>query len=547
VTVQDSAALTISGSFDIYNGASTGNSTENLNLNGGTTTVGNFLATSGSATHQSRINFNGGILKAATNDPAGSTFLPALAGLVVNVTNTLPAIFVNTNGLTDTIAAVLTNSTANPDGGLTKRGGGTLILSAVNAYNGPTTVSKGVLVVSGSIGAGSVLVNTNGTLGGPGTIGGSVTNAGTLAPGIGNSSAGTTLTINNNLTLQPGSTNIMLVSADNNNNDVVSVSGTITYGGTLVILTNVTDTTSLAGKTFTLFSASGGISGSFNSIQPSPGPGLMWIEDPSNPGQFDVVAAPTTAGFTGTPTNGLAPLQVVFTDASIASYGSSITNWVWSFGDGNGITNTSNANVTNTYAAAGSYTVSLIVTDNTGNSNTNTQTAYIVVQSASQPPVSAFSGTPRNIFVTQTVVFTNNSTGSYTNSAWSFGDENVANLSGSSVSNNVSDIYTNAGNYTVQLIVTGAGGSGTNTQTAYIVVKPKPALGKPVLSGGNFIFTGTNGPAGDQYRILASTNVALPLASWTPVLTNVFASDGSYGYTNSAPTNKASFFILDSP
>jgi PKD repeat protein len=173
---------------------------------------------------------------------------------------------------------------------------------------------------------------------------------------------------------------------------------------------------------------------------------------------------------------------------------------------------------------------------------------FDVISNAVPPaPVAGFSGTPTNIFVTQSVVFTNTSTGSFTNSAWNFGDSHTANLSGASVSNSVSNTYTNAGAYTVQLIVTGAGGSGTNTQVNYIVVKPKPTLGKPVFSGGNFVFGGTNGPAGVQYRILTSTNVALPLASWTPVLTNVFANDGSYGYTNSAPTNKASFFLLVSP
>ena len=44
----------------------------------------------------------------------------------------------------------------------------------------------------------------------------------------------------------------------------------------------------------------------------------------------------------------------------------------------------------------------------------------------------------------------------------------MANLSGAGVSNNVSNTYTNAGIYTVQLIVTGAGGASTNTQVTYI-------------------------------------------------------------------------------
>jgi PKD repeat protein len=84
-----------------------------------------------------------------------------------------------------------------------------------------------------------------------------------------------------------------------------------------------------------------------------------------------------TASFTGTPTSGTAPLKVVFSDASSGS----ITNWLWSFGDGHSLTNTSNANVTNTYAAAGSYTVTLTVAGS-GGTNALTQANYIVVSTA---------------------------------------------------------------------------------------------------------------------------------------------------------------------
>jgi hypothetical protein len=99
----------------------------------------------------------------------------------------------------------------------------------------------------------------------------------------------------------------------------------------------------------------------------------------------------------------------------------------------------------------------------------------------------------------------------------------------------------------VSLTVSGPGGASNLTQLAYITVKPKPVIGKPVLSNGNFILSGTNGPAGQAYRILSSTNVALPLASWTPVVTNVFAADGSYSYTNTPVTGKMSYFLLVSP
>jgi hypothetical protein len=48
-----------------------------------------------------------------------------------------------------------------------------------------------------------------------------------------------------------------------------------------------------------------------------------------------------------------------------------------------------------------------------------------------------------------------------------------------------------------------------------------------------------------SYRILAATNLAAP--AWLPIWTNVFAPDGSYGYTNSTLTNPANFFRLVSP
>jgi PKD repeat protein len=243
------------------------------------------------------------------------------------------------------------------------------------------------------------------------------------------------------------------------------------------------------------------------------------------------------ASFRGTPTNGVAPLSVTFTDASTGS----ITNWIWNLGDGTSVTNASNASVNHTYAA-GTYTVSLTV-NGTGGSSVATSNNYVVVTNAL--PVAGFSATPTNIFVTQSVLFTDASSGSITNWIWSFGDGSASVTNISNVS--VNHAYAVAGTNTVSLVVNGAGGSSTNTLANYIVVKPKPALGKPVLSGSSMILSGVNGPAGQQYRILSTTNVALPLASWTPVYTNTFNSDGSYGYTNSTLLNKAGFLLLVSP
>jgi PKD repeat protein len=159
-------------------------------------------------------------------------------------------------------------------------------------------------------------------------------------------------------------------------------------------------------------------------------------------------------------------------------------------------------------------------------------------------PAANFSGTPTNIYATQSVSFTDYSFGNITSWHWNFGDGNTLNTNASA---SVNHAYALPGSYTVTLIVTGVGVSATNAQTGYIVVNSTPAFGNTLLSGGDLILSGTGGIAGNQYRILTATNLTQPLASWTPVATNVFAPDGSYSYTQSFLTNAASFFRLVTP
>ena len=84
---------------------------------------------------------------------------------------------------------------------------------------------------------------------------------------------------------------------------------------------------------------------------------------------------PPVAGFGGTPTSGVVPLTVTFTNFS-----SNATNYVWNFGDGNMLSIGSNANVTDTYTNAGAYTV-ILTAHGPGGVSVLTNTAYIVVTS----------------------------------------------------------------------------------------------------------------------------------------------------------------------
>lgn len=86
-----------------------------------------------------------------------------------------------------------------------------------------------------------------------------------------------------------------------------------------------------------------------------------------------IPASAPVASFNGSPTNGVAPLAVTFTDTSSGT----ITNWFWDFGDG-GTTNLATNSVLYTYNTGGVYTVTEVVSG-PGGSGTNTQMNYITV------------------------------------------------------------------------------------------------------------------------------------------------------------------------
>ena len=94
---------------------------------------------------------------------------------------------------------------------------------------------------------------------------------------------------------------------------------------------------------------------------------------------------PLQAGFNASPTIGVAPLAVTFTDTSTGV----ITNRFWNFGDGT-TTNTTVTSLAHTYNATSSYNVQLIVTGPSG-ASTNSQTGLIVVGNPPQLTVNPAS------------------------------------------------------------------------------------------------------------------------------------------------------------
>ncbi|UWF60512.1 autotransporter outer membrane beta-barrel domain-containing protein [Brucella sp. 2716] len=146
---------------------------------------------------------------------------------------------IDTNGNTTNVLQSITGT-----GALTKVGAGVLNLLGNNTYTGSTAVAAGTLYVNGdqSAATGVVSVQSGATIGGDGTIGGTlnVFNGATLAPGRAGGIPGT-LTIKNSLNLFNDS--ILEYSLGQANvvggprNDLIVVEGNLILGGTINVKT----------------------------------------------------------------------------------------------------------------------------------------------------------------------------------------------------------------------------------------------------------------------------------------------------------------------
>jgi len=225
----------------LLQGTAAGGSYIDLNRNataGGTTT---FNITNGGVVAVDAIvgkanctlNFANGTLKATASD---ANFIGA--GFTVNIN--AGGATLDSNGKTPTVPGILGGT-----GALTKTGNGTLLLNGTNTYTGITTVNGGGIGGKGTI-AGALVVNSG---------------AGLIPSNIG---AGA-LTVNGNITLNAGSTNVFNVNGTTPTNGLVIAGANVTYGGVLKIIGAGSFT---AGQQFQLFSGAGATNTSnFASVQ----------------------------------------------------------------------------------------------------------------------------------------------------------------------------------------------------------------------------------------------------------------------------------------
>ena len=246
----------------------------------------------------SLVTISGG----AKVDLNGSTqIVPGLAGsgtVDTTVTSAIATLIVS-----NTSDVSFSGTLANTAGtlALTKTAPGKFTLSANNLFSGATKITDGSLLVNALLPNSVVTVSGTGTLGGNGSVGSAVTvqSGGSIAPG---NSIGK-LTVSNNVTLQPGSFAQMEINRSPLTNDVLRVTGTLNYGGTLAVV-NLGGALA-AGDSFTLFQA-GTNSGSFAAYSlPTLNVGLGWSTTNLVNGIVSVVqtvnATPTnlTASVTG--------------------------------------------------------------------------------------------------------------------------------------------------------------------------------------------------------------------------------------------------------
>ena len=186
---------------------------------------------------------------------------------------------------------------------LVKIGTNVWTLSGNNTYSGITLVIDGQLWVNNTIGSGtgtnSVTVQANAMLGGVGIIGGPVTIADGGVLSAGTNSIGT-LTLQNSLNLQ-GTTLAEINRNGTPKCDKIAVTGTINYGGTLVV-NNLGSSVQL-GDSFTLFTAGSHLGSFANLALPATPSGTHWV---FTNGVLSVVASalPSPAHLTNTLSGG---------------------------------------------------------------------------------------------------------------------------------------------------------------------------------------------------------------------------------------------------
>ncbi|MGT2488605.1 S8 family serine peptidase [Methylobacterium oryzae CBMB20] len=282
VAVAQSASLTASGGLSNAGlVASDGTLTADLTNTGVARLSGQY---NGTLTNTGLLQITGPLAGLTSLTNTGALDLGGTAFTLTNLAGPVSAVLGNgaltVTGATASTYAGAILETASPTS-LTKAGTGTLALTGLGRFSGPTTVQAGTLSLDG-LWTSPVTVAAAGTLRGIGTIAAPVTVAGALRPG---NSPGT-LTVLGPVALAPGSSLGLDIDGPGTGTGAGSYArllalgstGTVSANGTLVpelrgITGNATNSfTPALGQRFGVLTAQAGLSGSFTGLaQPAAG------------------------------------------------------------------------------------------------------------------------------------------------------------------------------------------------------------------------------------------------------------------------------------
>jgi PKD repeat protein len=239
--------------------------------------------------------------------------------------------------------------------------------------------------------------------------------------------------------------------------------------------------------------------------------------------------APAVANFAASPTNGVAPLTVTFTNLTT---GTGLTNFLWTFGDGAILTNSTGINVVHTYTNAGIYTISVAVN---GQSGASTYAATNAIQVLPCIVTIVLQPTSRAAVVGSTVTFSANAiaTGSRTNYQWFFQSNPIAGRTNATlVLNNLQT--TNFGTYSV---VADNGICSTVSSNALLTQAISPTIAAAGLNGTTLLISVPT-EIGPDYFVEFKNN--LGDLTWSPLITLV--GNGSPQIVTNSMTNSTRRF-----
>ena len=147
----------------------------------------------------------------------------------------------------------------------------------------------------------------------------------------------------------------------------------------------------------------------------------------------------------------------------------------------------------------------------------------LVVTAVGVPPTVTTTPASTNVYASATVVFTASATGTAPVTLQWFDNHTNAIAGATNATLTLTNLtVSQTGNYTVAATNVAGNASAVAALTVNALVAPTLS-GGATLVGGNFQLT-FSGPAGETFKVVTTTNVAAPVASWTVVTNGTFGA-----------------------